>query len=141
MNNNFSFQRCYAVGRKEFLHIIRDPATLFFALFIPVLELFMLGYAIDTNVRFISTVVLDQCRTQESRILVQKFENSKDFHVVKHVFSEDEMNWMIRAGKAQVGFKIPEDYSRQREAGRSAQILVIVDGTQSSVAGEALGTT
>jgi ABC-2 type transport system permease protein len=141
MNNNFSFQRCYAVARKEFLHIIRDPATLFFALFIPVLELFMLGYAIDTNVRFISTVVLDQCRTQETRLLLQKFENSKDFQIVKHVYSEDEMNWMIRAGKAQVGIKIPEDFSRQREAGRSAQILVVVDGSQSSVAGEALGTT
>ena len=54
MNTHFSFQRTYSVARKEFLHIIRDPATLFFALFIPVLELFMLGYAIDTNVRHIS---------------------------------------------------------------------------------------
>ena len=51
MIGRFSPQRTYSVARKEFLHIIRDPGTLFFALFIPVLELFMLGYAIDTNVR------------------------------------------------------------------------------------------
>ena len=141
MDMRFSLQRTYAVARKEFLHIIRDPATLFFALFIPVLELFMLGYAIDTNVRFISTVVLNQCRTEESKRLIRMFENSKDFRVVQEVATEEEMNWMIRAGKAQVGIKIPEDFSRQIEARRSAQLLVLVDGSQSSVAGEALGTT
>src|SRR5262249_42112609 len=64
--------------------------------------------------------------------------NSKDFRVVKEVFSEEEMNWMIRAGKAKVGIKIPEDFSRQLEARRSAQILILVDGSESSVAGEAL---
>jgi ABC-2 type transport system permease protein len=141
MNNPFSFQRTYAVGRKEFLHILRDPATLFFALFIPVLELFMLGYAINTNVRFIQTVVLDQCRTEESKRMIRMFENSKDFRVVKHVFSDEDMNWMIRAGKAQVGIKIPEDFSRQIEGKRSAQILVLVDGSQSSIAGEALNVS
>lgn len=141
MNSEFSMQRTYAVARKEFLHIIRDPATLFFALFIPVLELFMLGYAINTNVRFISTVVLNECRTEESKRLVRMFENSKDFRIVKEVFTEADMNWMIVAGKAQVGIKIPEDFSRQVEARRQAQILVIVDGSHSSVAGEALGTS
>src|SRR5215475_10296344 len=98
MHTGFSFQRTYAVARKEFLHIIRDPATLFFALSIPVLELFMLGYAIDTNVRFVSTVVLDQCRTQESDRLVRMFENSKDFLVIREVHSDEELKQMIRAG-------------------------------------------
>src|SRR5438045_9570815 len=106
---DFSTQRTYAIARKEFLHIIRDPATLFFAFFIPVLELFMLGYAIDTNVRFISTVVLNQCQTEESKRLIRSFENSKDFRVVKQVTTEQEMNWMIRAGKAKVAIQIPED--------------------------------
>src|SRR3989442_15566483 len=138
MNNRFSLQRTVSVARKELLHIIRDPATLFFALFIPVLELFMLGYAIDTNVRFISTVVLNQCQTEESKRLIRSFENSKDFRVVKEVANEEEMNWMIRAGKARVGIQIPEDFSRQIEAKRSAQLLVLVDGSESSVAGEAL---
>src|SRR5437764_15406726 len=101
MNTDFSFQRTYAVARKEFLQIIRDPATLFFALFIPVLELSMLGYAINTNVRFISTVVLNQCRTEESKRMIRMFENSKDFLVIKEVDNEADMNWMIVSGKAQ----------------------------------------
>jgi ABC-2 type transport system permease protein len=141
MNTDFSFQRTYAVARKEFLHIIRDPATLFFALFIPVLELFMLGYAINTNVRFIATVVLNQCQTEESRRMIRMFENSKDFRVIKEVSTEADMNWMIVSGRAKVGIRIPEDFSRQLEAGRSAQILVLVDGSDSSTAGEALNVS
>jgi ABC-2 type transport system permease protein len=141
MNTSFSFQRTYAVARKEFLHIIRDPATLFFALFIPVLELFMLGYAINTNVRFISTVVLNQCQTEESKRMIRNFENSKDFRIIKEVQTEADMNWMIVSGRAKVGIKIPEDFSRQLEAGRSAQILVLVDGSDANTAGEALNVS
>ena len=141
MNTGFSLQRLFSIARKESLHILRDPATLFFALFIPVLELFMLGYAIDTNVRFISTVVQNQCQTEESKRLIRSFENSKDFRVVREVYSDEEMNRMIVSGKAKVGIKIPEDFSRLLEAGRSAQLLVLVDGSESSVAGEALNVS
>jgi len=141
MTTGFSFQRLYSIARKESLHILRDPGTLFFALFIPVLELFMLGYAIDTNVRFISTVVLNECQTEESKRLIRMFENSKDFRVVARVFSDEEMSHLIRAGKAKVGIKIPEDFSRLLEAKRTAQILVLVDGSESSVAGEALNVS
>ena len=101
----------------------------------------MLGYAINTNVRFISTVVLNECQTEESKRLLRAFENSQDFRIVKYVFTEDEMNWMIRAGKAKVAIKIPEDFSRQLELKRSAQILILVDGSESSVAGEALNVS
>src|SRR6516162_3306482 len=138
MNQSFSVQRTYSVARKESLHILRDPGTLFFALLTPMLALFMLGYAIDTNVRFVRTVVCDMAHTQESERLLWAFENSKDFKVVAHVYSDAEMSRMIVAGRARVGIKIPEDYSRRLEAGQTAQLLVIVDGSESSVAGEAL---
>src|SRR5205085_446647 len=106
MNPSFSLQRTISVARKETLHIVRDPATLFFAFFIPVLELFMLGYAIDTNVRFVRTVICDMAGTQESERLVRAFENSKDFRIVGRVYSDVEMRRMIVAGKAKVGIKI-----------------------------------
>src|SRR5260370_8869822 len=92
MNTEFSFQRTYAVARKEFLHIIRDPATLFFALFIPVLELFMLGYAINTNVRFISTAVLNQCQTEETKRLIRMFETSKHFVSIKQLQPDSHLH-------------------------------------------------
>jgi ABC-2 type transport system permease protein len=135
-----SFQRLASVSRKELLHIIRDPMTLFFTLFIPIIELFMLGYAIDTNVRHVRTVVFDQARTQESRALLRQFTNSEDFSIDPrdYVHTDEALREAIVAGKARVGLKIPEDYSRRIQAGQTAQILILVDGSESSVAAEAI---
>src|SRR6516165_5198152 len=102
-----SFRRLYSVARKELIHILRDPMTLFFTLVIPIGELFMLGYAIDTNVRHVRTVILDQAGTQESRQLLQKFENSEDFAIVGRVFSDEELHRAIVTGAAHVGVKVP----------------------------------
>src|SRR5437588_2731703 len=113
-------RRLISVARKEVLHLRRDPATLFFALFIPVLELLMLGYAIDTNVRHVRTVVLDQARTQESRELLRSFTNSEDFDIVGEVFSDEALSRAIVAGRCRIGIKIPEDYSRKLLAGETA---------------------
>src|SRR5215212_1247188 len=107
MSFTTTFRRTFSVARKEFLHMLRDPGTLFFALAIPVLELFMLGYAIDTNVKHVRTVVYDACRTQESRALLTAFENSDHFDVVAMLDRDDELSQRIVAGSAHVGIKIP----------------------------------
>jgi ABC-2 type transport system permease protein len=131
-------KRSIVVARKEVLHVLRDPATLFFALFIPVVELLLLGYAINTNVRRIRTVVLDQSRTQESRTLLESFRNSDDFAIIAEVFRDDDISRAIVSGEARVGIKIPPDYSRRLQAGETASVLVLVDGSESSVASEAV---
>lgn len=140
MNGN-TLLRTFSVARKELLHIVRDPQTLFFTLFVPVMELFMLGYAIDTNVRNVRTVVVDYAGTQESRQLVEEFENSGDFRVVARAFSDTQASQMIVAGTARVGIVIPENYSRRLDAGQTAQVLVLVDGTESSIAAEAVNVS
>jgi ABC-2 type transport system permease protein len=134
--STLALQRTVAVARKEMLHILRDPQTLFFTLVVPVLELFMLGYAVDMNVRHVRTVVCDEAGTQESRQLLQRFENSQDFDIVARVYSEAELSQAIVAGKARVGIKIPRDYSQKLEAGQTAQLLILVDGSEASVAAE-----
>src|SRR5205807_1548982 len=108
-----ALQRTVSVARKELLHILRDRATLMMTLFFPIVEMIMLGYAIDTNVRFIPTVVLDQSVTQQSRQLLQAFENSEDFKIVSQVHTDQELTEAIVAGRARVGIKIPENYARQ----------------------------
>src|SRR5436305_8311179 len=108
-------RRFYAIARKEMLHILRDPAMLFFALFIPVLELFMLGYAIDTNVRNVRTVIVDQAGTQESRQLLEKFEKTQDFFIVRRANTIEEAHQMIVAGTARVCVASPETFSRRLE--------------------------
>jgi ABC-2 type transport system permease protein len=133
-----AIQRMQTVAWKELLHILRDPMTLSFTLMIPIVELFMLGWAIDTNVRNVTTVIYDQAGTQESRALLQRFENAQTLKIVKRVFSDEQLSQAIATTKAHVGIKIPEDYSRRLLAGQNAEFLVLVDGTVSSVAAEAL---
>jgi len=135
------FHGLVPVCRKEFLHIVRDPGTLFFALLIPMLQLFLFGFAVDTNVRQVPTVVLDESQTQESRRLLERFSGSDVFDIRTYARSTDELYEAIRAGKARVGIRIPFDYARRLEDGTTATVLVLVDGSDSAVAGQAMSTS
>lgn len=136
-----SISRLASVAQKEVRHLLRDPMTLFLALILPMAQLFLLGYAIDMNVRNVPTVVLDQARTQESRTLLTRFENSNDFLIVDHVVTDAELRQAIVAGRAKVGIKIPPHYSRRILAKEPTQILVLVDGSDSSVAAEVVNVS
>jgi ABC-2 type transport system permease protein len=134
------FRGLVPVCRKEFLHIIRDPGTLFFALLIPMVQLFLFGFAVDTNIRQIPTVILDESNTQDSRRLLQAFAGSDVFNLKLYAESQDQMYEAIRGGKARVGIRIPYDYARRLQDGTTATVLVLVDGSDSSVAGQAMST-
>ena len=136
--NALSWQRMFSVGRKELIHILRDPQTLFFTLFFPILEMFLLGYAIDTNVRDVKTIIVDHAGTQESRKLLEAFENSHNFKIVGRGFTDAAVSDAMVKGTARVGIIIPQDYSQKLEAGQTAQILIVVDGTLSAIAAEAV---
>src|ERR1700692_1540687 len=134
------FRGLVPVCRNEFLHIIRDPGTLFFALFIPMLQLFLFGFAIDTNVRQIPTIVLDESNTQDSRRLLQSFAASDVFRLEKNAGSLDELYAEVRSGNASVAIRIPYDYARSLLAGTPASVEVLIDGSDSTVAGQAINT-
>jgi ABC-2 type transport system permease protein len=137
-SNSNPFRGLIPVLRKEAIHIRRDPMALFFTVLIPMIQLFMIGFAINTNVRRIPTVVYDGAKTQESRRLLDRFVNSDDFKIDLYVNSDEALNREIISGRAKVGVKIPPEYSRDLLAGQTASLLVLVDGSESSVAGEAL---
>jgi ABC-2 type transport system permease protein len=130
-----------AVFYKEVLHVRRDFATLFFSLIIPLLQMVVLGFGIDTNIRQVNTVVFNADGRRESRELIDRLKNSDTFHVGRYVQSDQDMNDAIVAGKARVGIKIPVDYSDRLLHGMSAQVLVLIDGSDSSVAGQAINVT
>ena len=143
------FRGFAAIFYKEVLHMRRDSFAIMFALFVPIVEMIILGYAIDTNVRQVPTVVYDQSGIIEnvdngsvgsasSRVLLDRFKNSDTYRIYKYVHSDKELNDEIVAGKARVGIKIPYDFDRQLLKGQSAQVMVLVDGSDSSVAGQAL---
>ncbi len=130
-----------AVLYKEALHVRRDPGTLFFSLVIPLLQMIVLGFGIDTNVRQISTVVFNQDGRRQSREFLDRLKTSDTFHVIRYVDSDRELNDEITAGRARVGIKIPVDYSDRLLHQMSAQVLVLIDGSDSSVAGQAINVS
>jgi len=134
------FYGLWPVCRKEFTHIVRDPGTLFFALALPLVQLFLFGYAVDTNVRQIPTAVVDESHTQESRRLLEKLAASDVFQMKETVQSDGDLYASLREGKARVGIKIPYDYARRLQNGTTATVLVLVDGSDSTIAGQAVST-
>src|SRR6266850_4337882 len=130
-----------AVFYKEALHVRRDFTAMFFALIMPLLQMVLLGFEIDTNIRQINTVVLNADGRQESRELLDRLKNSDMFHIEKYVQTDQQLNDEIIAGRARVGIKIPVDYSDRLIHQMGAQVLVLIDGSDSSVAGQAINVT
>jgi ABC-2 type transport system permease protein len=130
-----------AVFYKEALHVRRDFATLFFSLIIPLLQMFLLGFGIDTNVRQINTVVYNADGRRESRELLDRLRNSDTFRLYRFVNNDHDLNDAIVSGKCRVGIKIPVDYSDKLMHQMSAQVLVLIDGSDSSVAGQAINVS
>ncbi len=130
-----------AVFYKEALHVRRDAGTLFFSLTMPLLQMFLLGFGVDTNIRQINTVVYNADGRRESRELIDRLKNSDTFHILSYVENDRDLNDLIIAGRAHVGIKVPVDYSDRLLHNMSAQVLVLIDGSDSSVAGQAINVT
>src|SRR5258708_24922906 len=134
------FRGFNAILYKEFLVVLRDPLTLFFMLFPPLVEMIAFGYALDADVKHMATLVLDEDRTVESRQLLDQFVNTQTFRIVGEVHSVTELSEAIRRGKAYVGIQIPPGFTRDLRAGRTARVQVVIDGSNSSIAGSSLNT-
>src|SRR5437899_538398 len=134
------FRGFTAILYKEFISVLRDPFTLFFMFFPPIVEMIAFGYALDTDVKHMATLVLDEDRTTESRQLLDQFVNTQTFRIVGEVRSVGELAEGIRRGKAYVGLQIPPGFTRDLRAGRTARIQVLIDGSNSSIASSSLNT-
>src|SRR6266508_5678998 len=97
------FRGLGAILFKEFIVVWRDPMTLFFMFFPPLIEMIAFGYALDNDVKHMAMVVLNEDRTVESRQIIDRFVNTQTFRVVGEVGSVAEMAAAIRQGRAYVG--------------------------------------
>ncbi len=130
--------RLVSLIRKEFIQIVRDPRTLVLILFIPIMQLFLMGYAATTDVRNVSLVVFDQDRGMAARQLLDAYRAADYFKLAYEVDSREELIFMIDSGKARVGLIIPPGYSDAVMTHESAQVMVLVDGSDPTVASTAL---
>ena len=134
-----SLRRWWAVTRKEFLHIFRDPLSLYMALAIPLLLLLLFGYALSLDVDQVPTAVYDLDRSPESRELIERFRGSRYFNIAASATSPADLNQAIDQGKAIVGVMIQPGFGAELKAGREAKVQLILDGSDSNTAGIALG--
>ncbi len=129
--------RLSSIIRKEFIQIIRDPRTLMLIIVMPILQLFLLGYAATTDIKNISLAVWDQSQTQQSRALLDAFRSADYFRIAYTVGSQDEYRTLIEEGAARAALIIPPDYA-ERLAEGDAQISMVLDGSDATVGGTAL---
>jgi ABC-2 type transport system permease protein len=117
----------WAMLRKEFIQMRRDRLTLAMMIGIPSIQLMLFGYAIQTEVRHLPTVVLDESASPESRRLVQAMLNTGNFDLAGVVRDRNALAHAIERGDARAGIVIPPDFQRELKRGRTATAQVIID--------------
>ena len=123
---------------KEFVQLRRDRLTFAMMTGLPALQLLLFGYAIQTDVRKLPTVVLDESRSSESRRLVQVLQNTDNFRVVASVQSRGEAQDWIERGAARVALVVPPDYARHIHRGTTATAQLLIDAADPQSSGAAM---
>jgi len=130
--------RLTSLIRKEFIQILRDPRTLALVLIIPVMQIFLLGYAATNDVRNVPLVVYDQDRGAAARELLNAYRVADYFQIAYEVDSEAELGNLIDSGEAGIGLIIPPGYTDQIKSNGSAEVMIVLDGSDPTVASTAL---
>lgn len=136
---SFSWIRLWALVKKEFIHIVRDPRSLAMAFLMPLILLILFGYAITMDIKTLNLAVYDQDRSAASRHYVEGFPASSYFNVVATVESYADVRALLDEGRAHLALVIPPHFARDLEQGRSARVQVLADGSDANTATIALG--
>ena len=131
-------RRFKALIKKEMTHMLRDPRTLVFIFLMPIMQLVLLGFVNNTDIKNVPTVIFNQDNSRASRELLDSFDATGYFSFDYAVYSQVEVNNLIDSGKASVGIVIPPDYGMNLTTGKTSDVLVLLDGSNPTVAGSVL---
>jgi ABC-2 type transport system permease protein len=126
--------RTWAIAKKEFFHIYRDPRSLALVILMPAILMLLFGYAVTLDVKKVPMAVLDRDRSQESLSFIHRFSASPYFNLRRFVRDEKEMKRLIDKGSVKMGLVLPWDFSKTIKAGKKVPIQVLLDGTDSNAA-------
>lgn len=132
-------RRLWALLVKEFIQMRRDRLTFGMMIGLPIIQLILFGFAINTDVKHLPTIVFDQSLRQDSRDLLNSLEGSQYFNIEYAAKNFNEVNDAVDSGKAKVGIIIPPDFTDNLKHGRTASVQVIVDASDSLAASSAIG--
>lgn len=129
-----NFQRFWSIVKKEFIQIKRDKASFGIAIGMPIMMMFLFGYAVNTQLEDISTAVLDQSHTSDSRELIKSFENTLYFKVIEQSSSIESIEEKMNEGKIHAALIIPPDYSEKLDKKEKPKVQLLVDGSDPTTA-------
>lgn len=121
--------------RKEFIQVFRDPKMKGVIFLMPIVQLFVFGYAVTTDVKHIATAVYDLDNSVVSRELLSRFEGSGYFDIVKYVSDEGTAHQLLDRGNVQAVIQINNGFDRNLRSGKTSRLQIILDGTDSNTAG------
>jgi ABC-2 type transport system permease protein len=134
------WRRSYAMLVKEFIQLRRDRVSFAMIVMIPVMQLLLFGYAINTTPRNLPTAVLMQEDSDLAPSILKALENTAYFHFTREVHSVAELDDLLQSGKVLFGVEIPRGFERAVRRGDRPALLVAADATDPIAAGSALGT-
>jgi ABC-2 type transport system permease protein len=134
-----NLRRLKAIARKEFLHVLRDPRSLMMGIGMPMLLLFLFGYALTMDVDKVPLVVWDQAETAQSREFISRFSGSRYFELKHQVTGYRAIEDAVDRRGALIALVIPPDFDRLLLQGERAPVQTILDGSDPSTATIALG--
>ena len=134
------WRKTWAMLVKEFIQLKRDRVSFAMIIMIPLVQLMLFGYAINTNPRDLPTAVLMQESTDLSRSILAALENTKYFRVTQLPHSEAEVDELLASGTVLFAVEIPARFERSVRRGDKPAMLVIADATDPVASGTALGT-
>jgi ABC-2 type transport system permease protein len=129
----------WPIFRKEFLELRQNPRIFGIVIIAPIIQLTVLGYAANLDVKNVPVVFADGSRTAMSRTLISRFEGSPYFKVLDTVTTVAEIDPYIERGEAWVAIAIPPDYEQRLAEGGTARVQLIVDGSDANSTNLALG--
>ena len=134
-----SLRRIFALIKKEFITIWKDPKSRGIIIGLPLLQLLVFANAITMEVKNIDAVVIDMDKSVESRELLSHFEQSPRFRKFYYVENEKDLKEKIDNQKVQIGLYINNDFSSSIKAEKPVSVLIITDGRQTNSASIAAG--
>lgn len=132
-------KRLYAVVKKEFITLFRDPISLTVMLIMPVFMLILYGFAASLDVNHIPTAILDKDKTVESRDFIDRFVKNKYFKLVAFIYSDKEIPVILDKGTAKLVINIPHKFGQAIRGGKTATVQALIDGSDSNWAQSATG--
>jgi ABC-2 type transport system permease protein len=136
--NGFSWTRFMAVLAKEFVQMRRDRVTFAMMVGVPIMQLVLFGFAINSDPKNLPTAVLDADPSVFSRSFIRAMENSGYFRVTKVVGSDAEGGRLLETGQVQFLVTVPQDFSRKLQRGERPVLLVEGDASDPAATSNAL---